>query len=132
MEAALPVIWAFVWMLPPPSLSAKVTVALACPCPPASRDLIVSTARWSASSFSVTSTVPVNFIDIAPIFTRISAFTASGPVVSSTLPPWTAGTTRSRSVMAAKLSSIGFVVVNEWSSSTAMGGLLSAVRGPRV
>ena len=38
-------IWAFLWMLPPPSLSAKVTVALACPCPPASRDLIVSTAR---------------------------------------------------------------------------------------
>ena len=80
IEAALPVIWAFVWMLPPPSLSAKVTVALAYPCPPASRDLIVSTARWSASSFSVTSTVPVNFIDIAPILTRISAFTASGPV----------------------------------------------------
>ena len=67
-------IWAFVWMLPPPSLSAKVTFALACPFPPASRDLIVSAARWSASSFSVTSTVPVNFIDIAPIFTRISAF----------------------------------------------------------
>ncbi|HEX5899967.1 MAG TPA: hypothetical protein VFY32_11260 [Solirubrobacteraceae bacterium] len=30
-------IWAFVWMLAPPSLSTKVTVALACPCrrPPA-------------------------------------------------------------------------------------------------
>ena len=68
----------------------------------------------------MTSTVPVNVIDIAPILTRISAFTESGPVVSTTLPPWTAGTTRSRSVMAAKLSSIGFDVVNEWSSSTAM------------
>ena len=53
--------------------------------------------------------MPVNFIDIAPILTLISALTESGPVVSSTLPPSTHGTTRSRSRIVAKLSSIGFV-----------------------
>ena len=60
-----------------------------------------------------TSTVPISFIDIAPIFRMIWALTDSGPVVSSTLPPSTAGTTRSRSVIAAKLSSIDFVVEKE-------------------
>ena len=68
------------------------------------------------------STLPVNVIDIAPILILISARTESGPVDSSTLPPSTHGTTRSRSRIVAKLSSIGFVVVNEWSSSTAMVG----------
>ena len=38
----------------------------------------------AAASFSIISTVPVNFIDIAPILTTISALTESGPVVSST------------------------------------------------
>jgi hypothetical protein len=56
--------------------------------------------------------VPVNVIDIAPILTLISAWTAPGPVVASTLPPWTHGTTRSRSRMVAKLSSIGLEVEN--------------------
>ena len=51
----------------------KMTVAFAWPCPPASRDLTAITARWAAASCSVTSTVPVKVIDIAPIFTRISA-----------------------------------------------------------
>ena len=59
------------------------------------------------------STVPVNVIDIAPILTRISALTEFGPVVSTTLPPSTHGTTRSRSVIAAKLSSMGFAVEKE-------------------
>ena len=71
---------------------------------------------WAAASFSTISTVPVNFIDIAPILTTISALTESGPVVSSTQPPSTHGTTRSRSVTAAKLSSIGLAVVNGCSS----------------
>ena len=64
--------------------------------------------------------MPLNVIDIAPIFTRISALTDSGPVVSITRPPSTHGTTRSRSVTAAKLSSIDLVVENEWSSSVAI------------
>lgn len=110
IEAALPVICALVWTVPPPLLSWKVTSALAWPWPPASRALTRSTARWAAASCSTTSTVPFIFIDIAPLFMRISALTASGPVFSMTLPPSTAGTTRSRSVIAAKLSSIGFVV----------------------
>ena len=57
--------------------------------------------------------MPTIFIDIAPHRMRISALTESGPVVSSTLPPSTAGTTRSRSVIDAKQSSIDFVVENE-------------------
>ncbi len=51
--------------------------------------------------------------DIAPIFKTISALTESGPVVSITRPPSTAGTTRSRSTIAAKLSSIAFAVEKE-------------------
>ena len=83
------------------------TSAFAWPCPPASRDLTRIDDRCAAASCSTISTVPVNVIDIAPILTSICAFTESGPVVSSTLPPSTHGTTRSRSVIAAKLSSIG-------------------------
>src|SRR5512132_1912784 len=75
----------------------------------------------------MTSTLPVNVIDIAPIFMTISALTESGPVVSSTRPPSTHGTTRSRSVIAAKLSSIGFVVEKEWSSSVAKVRLPSLI-----
>src|SRR3984957_2827890 len=66
-------------------------------------------------------TVPVNFIDIAPILTRISALTASGLVCSITLPPWTQGTSFSRSRIESQDSSIGLGVVNGWSSSTTFG-----------
>ncbi len=90
-------ICALVWILPPPSSSWKVTSALACPWPPDSRAFTRSTARCAASSFSTTSTVPTIFIDMAPILSRISALAESGPVRSVTLPPSTAGTTRSRS-----------------------------------
>ena len=83
--------------------------------------LDVITARWPSGSFSVISTVPVNFIDIAPIFTTISALTVSSLVRSSTRPPSTHGTTCSRSVIVAKLSSIGFDIANGCSSCTAMG-----------
>ena len=68
--------------------------------------------------------MPISFIDIAPIRIRICAFTLPGSTTSVTLPPSTAGTTRSRSVIAAKLSSIGFAVVKGWSSSIAMQHLL--------
>ena len=54
-------------------------VALACPCPPASRDLTLSTAVWAAASCSMISSVPVNVIDMAPILTLIWALTDSGP-----------------------------------------------------
>ena len=50
IEAALPVIWAAVWIVPPPSESEKVTSALAKPWPPVSRDLTFSSARCAASS----------------------------------------------------------------------------------
>ena len=62
-------------------------------------------------------------MDIAPILTLISALTSSGPVRSSTLPPSTHGTSRSRSRIASQVSSIGLPVVKEWSSST-MSALL--------
>ena len=97
IDAALPVICALVWIVPPPSSSANVTSAFACPWPPASRDLTLMTTRWASASCSTISTVPVKVIDIAPILILISALTASGPVLSSTLPPSTQGTTRSRS-----------------------------------
>ena len=45
IDAALPVICALVWIVPPPSASANVTVAFAWPCPPASLDLTLSTVR---------------------------------------------------------------------------------------
>src|SRR3954452_22522023 len=61
---------------------------------------------------------------MAPIFTTISAFTAFGPVRSTTRPPSTHGTTRSRSRIVSKLSSIWRDVVKRWSSSTAMAGSL--------
>ena len=67
IDAALPVICALVWIAPPLSVSVNVDVAFAWPWPPASRDFTRINARWAASSFSVISTVPVNFIDIAPI-----------------------------------------------------------------
>jgi hypothetical protein len=73
--------------------SANTAWRWAWPCPPASRDLTVSVALWLAGSFSVTSTVPVNFINIAPIFTTISALTVSSLVRSTTRPPSTHGTT---------------------------------------
>src|SRR6185437_4543563 len=99
IEAALPLICALVWILPPPSFRANVTLAFAKPWPPASFDFTASTAVCAASSFSVTSTVKT--IDIAPIFTLISALTDSSPVFSSTLPPSTQGTSCSRSRMVA-------------------------------
>src|SRR3954467_14085811 len=105
IDAALPVICAWVWPVPPPSETSNVAVALAWPCPPASRDLTLITARCASASFSTISTVPVKVIDIAPIRTTISARTASSPVRSTTRPPSTHGTTRSRSVTAAKFSS---------------------------
>ena len=74
-----------------------MTSAFACPWPPASLDLTLITTRWAAGSCSTISRVPVNFIDIAPILTLISALTESGPVRSMTLPPSTHGTVRSRS-----------------------------------
>ena len=74
-----------------------MTVAFACPWPPASRDLTLMTAVCAAASCSTISTVPVNFIDIAPIFTLISALADSGLVRSITLPPSTHGITWSRS-----------------------------------
>ena len=49
------------------------------------------------ASCSTISTVPVNVIDIAPIFTLISALTVLGSTISRMLPPSTHGTTRSRS-----------------------------------
>src|SRR4051794_22215659 len=61
---------------------------------------------------------------MAPIFTTISAFTAFGPVRSTTRPPSTHGTTRPRSRIVSKLSSIWRDVVKRWSSSTAMTGSL--------
>ena len=97
----MPVIWALVWMVPPPSERVKVTVAFAYPWPPASRDLTPITMRWAAASCSTMSTVPVNVMDIAPILTLISALTDSGPVFSSTEPPSTQGIVRSRSRIAA-------------------------------
>ena len=100
------------------------TLAFACPWPPASFDLTLITTRWAAASCSTTSTVPVNVIDIAPILTLISARTAPGPVVSSTLPPSTHGTTRSRSRIVAKLSSIGFEIEKGCSSTTATWAIL--------
>ena len=96
-----------------------VRVALAADC---SLDLTFITTRWASASCSTISTVPSKFSDIAPILMWISALTESGPVFSSTLPPSTQGTTRSRSVIAAKLSSIGFVVAKGCSSSTATAG----------
>ncbi len=90
-------ICAFVWIVPPPSVSANVTSAFANPWPPASFDLTRITTRWAAASCSTISTVPVNVIDIAPILTLISALTVVGSIASSTLPPSTHGTTRSRS-----------------------------------
>src|SRR4051812_5594836 len=59
-------------------------------------------------------------MDIAPIFTLISAFTTSSLTFSTTLPPSTHGITRDRSVIAAKFSSAEWGIVNEWSSSTPM------------
>src|SRR5205085_548972 len=55
IEAALPLICAAVWTLPPPSCSVKVTSALAWPEPPVSRDL----TRSSALSASLETTVTV-------------------------------------------------------------------------
>src|SRR3954467_13691539 len=107
-------------MVPPPSSSWNATFAFACPCPPASLDLTAITARWASGSCFTTSTVPVNVRPIAPIFTTISAVTVFGPVRSSTRPPSTHGTTRSRSRIVSKLSSIWRDVVKRWSSSTAM------------
>ena len=75
-------------------------------------------------SFSPTSTVPVNFIDIAPILTLISALTCSGSLSSRTLPPSTQGTTRGRSVIVATPSAVDLSHENGWSSSTAMCNLL--------
>ena len=80
IDAALPVICAFVWIVPPPSVSEITTLAFACPWPPASFDLTLIATRWASASCSTISTVPVNVIDIAPIFTLISALTESGPV----------------------------------------------------
>ena len=94
----------------------NTAVALAWPWPPFSRDLTAITARWASASFSVISTVPVKVSDIAPILTTISALTASSLVRSSTRPPSTHGTTCSRSVIVAKLSSIGLDIVNGCSS----------------
>ena len=68
---------------------------------PASRDFTVSVAVCAAGSCSVISSVPVNVIDMAPILTLIWPLHDSGPVISSTLPPSTHGTTRSRSRMVA-------------------------------
>src|SRR3954467_5720835 len=107
-------------MVPPPSSSWNATFAFAYPCPPASLDFTAITARWASASCSTTSTVPVNVSPIAPIFTTISAVTVFGPVRSSTRPPSTHGTTRSRSRIVSKLSSIWRDVVKRWSSSTAM------------
>src|SRR5262245_34853875 len=116
-------------MSPPPSLRATTMVPLANPCPPASLDLTLRTARCAAASFSTVSTVPVKVIDIAPILTRIWALIASSPVRSVTVAPSTHGTTRSRSVMMAKLSSMGLAVEKVWSSSTAMWVALRGVVG---
>ena len=69
--------------------------------------------------------MPVKVIDMAPIFTLISALTDSGPVRSSTLPPSTHGISRSRSRIASQVSSIGLPVLKEWSSSTIRGLSLS-------
>src|SRR4051794_2642390 len=121
IDAALPVICAWVCSVPPPLARLNSAVAFAWPCPPASRDLTVITARWTPASFSVISTVPMNFSDIAPMRTTISAFTESSPSFSSTLPPSTHGTTCSRSVSLAKFSSVEPDIVNEWSRSTAIG-----------
>ena len=87
-------------------------VALACPCPPASRDFTLSTAVWAAASCSMISSVPENVIDMAPILTLICALTDSGPVRSSTLAPSTQGITRSRSRTVAYMSSRDLSVEN--------------------
>src|SRR3954469_2944905 len=103
IDAALPVICAAVWILPPPSARSNATSAFAWPWPPTSRDLTFSSAWRAASSCATTSTVPANVIDIAPIFPLISAFAAVGLVRSTTRPPWTHGTSRSRSRIASQL-----------------------------
>src|SRR3954471_814423 len=129
IEAALPLICAAVWTVPPPSFRSNVTSALACPCPLFSLDLMRRTARCSASSRSTTSTVPLNVSDIAPMRTLISAFAASGLVRSTTLPPSTHGTMRSRSRIASQLYASSLPVEKEWSSSTI--GLSPRVRVDR-
>src|SRR3954470_512965 len=105
-------------MEPPPSAIPNVTSALAKPCPPVSLDFTRRTARCASSSRSVTSTVPRNVIDIAPILTLISALARSGLSRSSTLPPSTQGMIRSRSRIASQLYSVGLPVEKVWSSST--------------
>ncbi len=57
--------------------------------------------------------MPANVIDIAPIFTRISALTLSGPVRSTTRAALDGRDQRSRSRIAFQLSSIGFELENE-------------------
>src|SRR3954452_10484368 len=121
IDAALPVICAAVWMSPPPSLSVKRTSAFAWPWPPTSRAFTRSIAVWASSSVSATSTVPANVIDIAPIFTLISAFADVGLVRSTTRPPWTHGTIRSRSRIASQFWSTGLPFSKEWSSCTIRG-----------
>src|SRR3954452_15527702 len=122
IDAALPVICAAVWMSPPPSLSVKCTSAFAWPWPPSSRAFTRSIAVWAATSVSATSTVPANVIDIAPIFTLLSAFADVGLVRSTTRPPWTHGMIRSRSRIAALFWSTALPFSKEWSSCT-IGGL---------
>ena len=77
--------------------------------------------RWAVASCSTTSTVPVNLSPIAPILMSICALTDSGPVLSRTLAPSTHGTTRSRSTIAAKLSSSGLAVEKGCSSDDGDG-----------
>src|SRR4051812_34661831 len=105
-------------MSPPPSLSAKRTSAFAWPWPPTSRAFTRSSAVCEPSSVSATSTVPANVIDIAPIFTLISAFADVGLVRSTTRPPWTHGMIRSRSRIASQFWSTGLPFSKEWSSFT--------------
>src|SRR4051794_9142374 len=109
-------------MSPPPSLSTKLTSAFAWPWPPTSRAFTRRIAVWEPSSVSATSTVPANVMDIAPIFTLISAFADVGLVRSTTRPPWTHGMIRSRSRIASQFWSTGLPFSKEWSSCT-IGGL---------
>src|SRR5919199_348537 len=97
-----------------------------------------STAVCVPSSVSATATVPANVIDIAPIFTLISALADVGLVRSTTRPPCTHGMIRSRSRIASQLWSTGLPFSKEWSSFTiavslASGSFVRSARGqPRV
>ena len=57
IDAALPVIWALVWIVPPPSESAKVDVGVGVALAAGLLRLHLITARCAAGSCSITSTV---------------------------------------------------------------------------